>query len=109
MAKSLQFIDNLVTHESMAHYFSRRIQPDQSENIEEFITTTYDCYHHGVGTCMMGPTNNSMSVVDHQLKVHGIDNLYIADASVIPTIPHANTNMAAILMGERVAHFVTNS
>ena len=58
---------------------------------------------------MMGPTNNSMSVVDHQLKVHGIDNLYIADASVIPTIPHANTNMAAILMGERVAHFVTNS
>jgi choline dehydrogenase len=38
--------------------------------------------------------------VDPTLRVHGLDGLWVADASVLPTVPHANTNLAAILVGE---------
>jgi choline dehydrogenase len=47
-----------------------------------------------------------MAVVDHRLKMHGIDNLYVADASIIPTVPHAATNVTAIMIGERLSDFL---
>jgi choline dehydrogenase len=40
----------------------------------------------------MGPANDPLAVVDQKLQVHGIDNLWVADASVMPTVVHANTN-----------------
>ena len=47
-----------------------------------------------------------MDLVDSNLKVHGLDNLYVADASIMPTIPHANTNVTSIMIGERVSDIV---
>jgi choline dehydrogenase-like flavoprotein len=47
-----------------------------------------------------------MAVVDQQLRVHGIDNLRVADASILPTVTHANTNLTAIMIGERVSDFI---
>jgi choline dehydrogenase len=47
--------------------------------------------------------------VDAALRVHGIDNLRVADASVLPTVPHANTNLAAILVGEIVAREIAGT
>ena len=54
----------------------------------------------------MGPASDPMAVVDNNLKVHGIDNLYVADASIMPTIPHANTNVTSIMIGERLSDVV---
>jgi choline dehydrogenase-like flavoprotein len=45
-------------------------------------------------------------VVDETLRVHGLKNLWIGDASVLPTLPHANTNLSAILVGEIAARQV---
>jgi len=45
-------------------------------------------------------------VVDDHLKVHGLDNLWIADASIMPTVSHANTNVTCLMIGERVADFL---
>ena len=47
-----------------------------------------------------------MTVVDEQLRVHGIDNLRVADASIMPTVTHANTNVTCMMIGERVAEFI---
>lgn len=55
------------------------------------------CYFHPVGTCAMG------SVVDARGAVHAVDGLTVADASVMPTIPSANTNLPAMMVAERMS------
>ena len=60
---------------------------------------------HQCGTCRMGDNNNE-SVVDAKLKVHGVQDLRVADASIFPTIPTGNTNAPAMMVGERAAEFI---
>jgi choline dehydrogenase len=58
-------------------------------------------YHHPVGTCRMG--TDQMSVVDPELRVHGISGLRIADASVMPSIVSGNIAAAVYAIAERAA------
>jgi choline dehydrogenase len=60
-------------------------------------------YYHPVGTCKMGPESDPTAVVDPRGKVYGVDNLYVADASIIPVVPRANTNIPALVVGERIS------
>ena len=60
-------------------------------------------YSHAVGTCKMGPSGDPDAVVDSAGRVRGADNLYVADASIIPLIPRVNTNLTAMLIGMKVA------
>jgi choline dehydrogenase-like flavoprotein len=106
MTTALRFTHDLVHHDSMQAFFGRLLQPAPDEDWADYARSTYDSYHHGVGTCMMGPAANPASVVDNQLRVHGLANLYVADASIMPTITHANTNVTAIMIGERVSDFL---
>ena len=55
-------------------------------------------YHHPVGTCAMGPGQEA--VVDAELRVRGVEGLRIADASVMPRIPSANTHAPVVMIGE---------
>jgi choline dehydrogenase len=63
-------------------------------------------YCHPVGTCGMGPARQRDAVVDARGKVHGLDNAFVADASIMPVIPRANTNMPALVIGLRIAQFL---
>jgi choline dehydrogenase len=63
-------------------------------------------YYHPVGTCRMGPATDPDAVVDSRGKVHGVDGLYVADCSIIPIIPRANTNIPAVMIGERIASWL---
>lgn len=60
--------------------------------------------YHPIATCRMG-LDASSSVVDAQLRVHGLQGLRIADASVMPSLPASNTNAPSIMIGERAAHW----
>ena len=82
------------------------VEPKEGEDWARFALTQYDSFHHGVGTCMMGPSSNPMAVVDEHLRVRGVSNLWVADASIMPTIPHAPTNLTCIMIGERAADFL---
>jgi choline dehydrogenase len=106
MTNAMQFIRDLVQHDSMKAYYGPLIQPGPKEDWARFARLTYDSYHHGAGTCMMGPASNPMAVVDQNLRVHGIENLWVADASIMPTVTHANTNLTSIMIGERAADFL---
>ena len=54
----------------------------------------------------MGPASDPMAVVDQYGRVHGLDNLRIADASIMPDCIRANTNATTIMIGERIADFM---
>jgi choline dehydrogenase-like flavoprotein len=103
MTAAMQLVHELIGHESMRQWYGPLLQPGPRDNWAGFAQTTHDSYHHGVGTCMMGPSSNTRAVVDQKLRVHGLDNLWVADASIMPVVAHANTNLTAIMIGERAA------
>ncbi len=84
--------------------------PDQAsdEALVAYLRATGATAYHPVGTCRIG-TDAAQSVVDPQLRVHGIDGLRVADASVMPTIASTNTNAISIVIGERAADFILNA
>ena len=65
-------------------------------------TTTF----HMIGTCRMGPEHDASAVVDHELRIRGVQGLRVADASIMPTMPAANTNAAALMIGEKAADLI---
>jgi choline dehydrogenase len=74
--------------------------------IEAFVRANCLNYCHPVGTCRMGPASDRSAVVDSRGRIHGLDNAYVADASIMPVIPRANTNIPALVVGERVARWL---
>lgn len=76
---------------------------ENDEDIRSYLYETVSHHVHPVGTCRMGPSNDPMAVVDQEGRVHGLEGLRIADASIMPTIPRANTNLTAIMIGEKIA------
>jgi choline dehydrogenase len=74
------------------------------EQMKAYINKYIQTIYHPVGTCKMG--SDDMAVVDHKLRVHGIDGLRIADASIMPTIINANTNAPSIMIGEKCADMI---
>jgi choline dehydrogenase len=71
------------------------------QSISDYTRRYFGSYCHPVGTCKMG--EDEVSVVDSELRVHGLQGLRIADASVIPSIPSNNTNATVYAIAERAA------
>jgi choline dehydrogenase len=103
MVGGLRFVDRLASHPDLAAFYGPRVVPDPSTDPVDHIRASYISYNHGVGTCRIGPAGDGDAVVGPNLRVHGVDGLWVADASVLPTVPHANTALAAILVGEIAA------
>ena len=66
------------------------------------FSEVYDA-QHASGTCRMGPTDHPESVVDSDCRLIGVDGVRVIDASIMPTIVRANTNLTAIMIGEHMA------
>jgi choline dehydrogenase len=77
------------------------------DEIVEGIGRLGQTLYHPVGTCAMGTIEGS--VVDAQLKVHGVDGLRVVDASVMPRVPRGNTNAPTIMIGEKAADLIKES
>jgi len=72
--------------------------------IERFLDHAAVHYYHPAGSCKMGPPGDPDSVVDSEGRVHGIDGLYVADASLMLAVTSgSNTNMPTAVIGERIA------
>ena len=89
-----------ITGEEIAPGAQVQSDADMLEWVRHHAETTF----HPVGTCKMG--SDAMAVVDSELRVHGIDGLRVADASIMPMLTSGNTNAPAIMIGEKCAEMV---
>jgi choline dehydrogenase len=74
--------------------------------LETYIRSTVGGWYHASGTCRMGTDPGDGAVVDGRLRVHGVEGLHVADASVMPTVVRAPTNLSSIAIGERAAELL---
>jgi choline dehydrogenase len=74
------------------------------DELRDYARRMVGTYHHQVGTCRMGV--DELAVVDPQLRVRGVAGLRVADASVMPSVPSANTNAPSIMIGDRASDFI---
>jgi choline dehydrogenase len=89
-------------------YVAEEIAPGPAttsdSDMEAFVRQTGVSNHHPSSTCAMGTGTNS--VVDPRLRVHGIDGLRVADASIMPSVVAGNTNAPSIMIGEKAAAMI---
>ena len=74
------------------------------DQILDVVSRLGQTLYHPTSTCAMGTVEGS--VVDPELKVHGVEGLRVADASVMPRVPRGNTNAPTIMIGEKVADLI---
>jgi choline dehydrogenase len=73
-----------------------------SEELRACIAGSVVHYYHPAGTCMMGPATDDRAVVGAGGEVHGIDGLFVADASIMPAVVSGNTNIPTVVIGEKL-------
>ena len=78
--------------------------PETDEACLEAARDLAQTIYHPTGTCRMGQDDNS--VVDERLRVRGVRNLRVADASIMPSITSGNTNAPSIMIGEKAAEMI---
>ena len=94
----------------MKPYAGKEIGPGENaqseQEIEHYIRSKAETAYHPSCTLKMGI--DDMSVVDEKLKIHGLENIRVADASVMPEITSGNLNAPTLMIGERAADFIQN-
>jgi choline dehydrogenase-like flavoprotein len=106
-----RMVNDVVSQAPMAKYIAEPWDPASSnpttDDIVLSITRRGQTTYHPVGTCAMGTVEGS--VVDPKLKVHGVEGLRVADASVMPRVPRGNTNAPTVMVGEKCADLIKES
>lgn len=85
------------------------VTDDDHDAIAQSVRERVATYHHPVGTCRMGADPDDGAVVDACGSVYGVERLHVVDASVMPTIPSANTNLPTIMVAERMAALLSEA
>ena len=79
---------------------------ESNDTLDLWISRNISTSYHISGTCKMGPDDDATAVVDTQLRVRGVAGLRVADASIMPDVVRANTNVTTMMIAERVSDFI---
>jgi choline dehydrogenase len=99
LAEGIERVRDLVQASELRRLLGRELRPGPEASLDSAAVH----YYHPVGSCKMGPAGDPDAVVDSEGRVHGIDGLYVADASLMPSVTSGNTNMPVAVIGERIA------
>jgi choline dehydrogenase len=106
--RAIRIARSVMTAPAMARFQVTELAPGTPRitdmEILDWVRSAAETTYHPVGTCKMG--NDPLAVVDAQLRVHGIEGLRVADASIMPTLTSGNTNAPSIMIGEKAADMV---
>ena len=108
MIKGVKMSREIINQKAFDEYRGNEINPGDhvqtDQEIEKFIKGHAETIYHPVGTCKMG--SDEFAVVDDRLKVRGVENLRVVDASVMPTLIGGNTNAPTIMIAEKAADYI---
>jgi choline dehydrogenase len=99
----VEALRRLADAEPIRAYAGRETRPGAAVGARAHVRATVRGFFHPVGTCAIG------RVVDGHGRVLGVDGLHVADASIMPTIPRANTNLSTIALAERLAGLIRDT
>ena len=110
LTEGFAMLQQALGYPDLARLLGRELFPGPAlraaHSSSEIVARTVSHAYHPVGTCKMGPVSDPGAVVDATGRLHGLDGCHVADASIIPTVPRANTHLPAVLVGERIAAFL---
>jgi choline dehydrogenase-like flavoprotein len=108
LVRGLKMARKIFAHESFGRYRAHEVFPgpavSSDEQWLEHIKATLTTVHHPGSTCRMGPAGDN--VVDPELKVHGLEGLRVADASIYPRLVGANTNASVVAIAEKASDMI---
>jgi choline dehydrogenase len=106
--EAMRITRRIMTAPAMRGIASDEIAPgvniQSDDELLDWVKHNAETTYHPVGTCKMG--SDPMAVVDDQLRVHGIERLRVADASIMPTLTSGNTNAPSIMIGEKASRMM---
>jgi len=109
-ADAIRLTRRIVKAEALARFAPEEFRPGASFQSEaDLVRAAGDIgttIFHPVGTCKMGPATDAQAVVDDRLRLHGLDGLRVADASIMPRITSGNTNAPVIMIAEKAADLI---
>jgi choline dehydrogenase len=100
LLEGFERLRELAHTEPISRYAARELRPGADVDAETHVRATARGFFHPTGTCAIG------KVVDERARVYGYENLLVADASIMPTIPRANTNLTTAAIAERVTEMI---
>lgn len=108
MARGLEIGRSIFSRPSLSEHVVREVRPgdgvSEFPEVEQFARLEGSSLYHPCGTCRMG--NDEHAVVDPRLRLRGIQNLRVADASIMPAPLTGNTNAPTIMIGEKAAEMI---
>ncbi|MBN8830677.1 MAG: GMC family oxidoreductase N-terminal domain-containing protein, partial [Sphingomonadales bacterium] len=108
MIRALRLSREIFSQSPMRELIAEELLPGKDlegdAELEQAIRAQAEHRHHACGTCRMG--TDALAVVDAQLRVIGVENLRVADASIMPEDPSGNTNVPTMMIGEKAADLI---
>ncbi|MBL6848130.1 MAG: choline dehydrogenase [Alphaproteobacteria bacterium] len=108
MVKGVKMSREVINQKAFDQYRGKELNPgpdvQTDKEIEEFVRANAETIYHPVGTCKMG--SDEFAVVDDKLRVRGVENLRVVDASVMPTLIGGNTNAPTIMIADKISDHI---